>query len=137
MEKLISHSGIVTAVEPNKVTAKMHVVSACQSCEAHSKCGFAEAKDKLVVVDTKDWKEYHEGDNVTIIIHSGNGFAAVLIAYIVPAIVLLGAFAVFYSMHLSEGITGLLTLAVVSIYGFVLYLFRNKLQKRFTFQIKK
>lgn len=137
MEKIIKHSGIVTAIEKKRVTVKMHVVSACQSCEAHAKCGFAEAKDKEVEIETRDWESYKIGDNVDVVIQSGNGLYAVFIAYVAPAIVLLGAFAFFYSLHLSEGAIGLLTIAAVALYGIAIFLFRSKLQQKFTFKIQK
>ncbi len=132
-----SHSGKVTAVNNGKVTVEMHIVSACASCEAHSRCGFAESKDKIVEIDTRQWRDYAVGDNVRVIIQTSNGLRAVLIAYIIPAIILIGALVAFYSMHINEGITALLTLAVVALYGVFLYLIRQRLQQRFTFQLRK
>lgn len=137
MEKIATHPAIVTNVANGKVSVQMHVVSACASCEAHSKCGFAEAKEKVVEIETRQWKDYQPGDNVTVVIQTANGLKAVLIAYVLPALVLIAAFAVFYSMHLSEGITALLTLAIVALYGLVLYFMRHRLQRKFTFQIRK
>lgn len=137
MEKIATHPAIVTNVDNGKVSVQMHVVSACASCEAHSKCGFAEAKEKVVEIETRQWKDYQPGDNVTVVIQTANGLKAVLIAYVLPALVLIAAFAVFYSMHLSEGITALLTLAIVALYGLVLYFMRHRLQRKFTFQIRK
>lgn len=137
MEKIATHPAIVTNVANGKVSVLMHVVSACASCEAHSKCGFVEAKEKVVEIETRQWKDYQPGDNVTVVIQTANGLKAVLIAYVLPALVLIAAFAVFYSMHLSEGITALLTLAIVALYGLVLYFMRHRLQRKFTFQIRK
>lgn len=137
MEKLTAHSGIVTAVEKGRVSVQMRVVSACASCEAHSRCGFAESKDKTVVVDTRDWQSYQQGDNVKVIIRTGNGLKAVLIAYVLPAVLLIAAFVTFYSLHLSEVVTALLTLSVVALYGIFLYFMRHRLQQKFTFKLEK
>lgn len=137
MEKIVKHSGVVTAVNKGCVSVKMRVVSACASCEAHSRCGFAEAKDKTVDVDTRDWKSYSPGDSVTVSIQTGNGLKAVFIAYVLPALVLIGAFVLFNSLHLNEGVTALLTLSVVGIYGVALYCIRHRLQQKFTFRISK
>lgn len=135
MEKIATHPGIVTAVTHRHVTVQMKVVSACASCEAHGRCGFAEKKDKIVEVDTPDWQQYQPGDSVTVVINSGRGLQAVLIAYVMPAIVLLGAFALFCCLRLSEPLVALLTLAVVGLYALFLYLIRHRLQRRFTFQL--
>lgn len=137
MEKIVKHNGVVASVKKGCVSVQMRVISACASCEAHSRCGFAEAKDKTVDVETRDWKNYAVGDAVTVIIQTGNGLKAVFIAYVLPAIVIIAAFAAFYSLHLDEGVTALLTLAVVGIYGVVLYLFRHRLQRKFTFRLEK
>lgn len=137
MEKIVRHSGVVSAVEPRIVHVQMRVVSACASCEAHSKCGFAEAKDKIVDVETSDWKSYQVGDPCTVTIRTGNGVKAVLIAYVLPAAVLLAAFIAFSLFIPSEGVVALLSLAVVCLYGLVLYLFRSRLQRQFSFSISK
>ena len=137
MEKIASHPGVVTTSENGKVTVKMQVSSACSSCEAHAHCGFAEQKDKNVEVDTNDWQQYHIGDSVTVVIATGNGLLAVLIAYVLPAVLLLGTFITLYCLRLPEVWSAILTLCVVGLYGIVLCCFRGKLQKKFTFKLRK
>ena len=137
MEKSVKHSGIVTAVEKGMVHVQMHVESACSACEAHAKCGFAEAKDKEVDVATSEWQEYAAGEHVNVTIRTGNGLLAVLIAYVLPSVVLIGAFILFCLLPLSEPMVALLTLLIVALYAVVLYLFRDKLQRRFSLKIEK
>ena len=55
MEIIASHDGTVTEVLTNKVKVQIHVVSACASCEAHGKCGFADSKEKIMDIDTPQW----------------------------------------------------------------------------------
>ncbi len=137
MEKIATHPGTVTQVEKGRVVVQMRVLSACAACEAHGRCGFADAKDKIVEVDTRDWQQYQVGDHVTVVIQSGNGMKAVFIAYVMPGLLLLGSFIAFYLLKIGDGLTALLSLLVVALYGGILYLLRDKLQKKFTFQIKK
>jgi sigma-E factor negative regulatory protein RseC len=137
MEKIATHPGTVTHVEKGRVVVQMRVLSACASCEAHGKCGFADAKDKIVEVDTRDWQQYQPGDHVTVIIQSGNGMKAVFIAYVMPGLLLLGSFIGFYLLQIGDGLTALLSLLVVGLYGLILYLLRDKLQKKFTFRLKR
>ena len=136
MAKIATHDAIVTSVTPGRITAQMHVSSACASCEAHAKCGFADSKEKLVEVETPHWQQYHEGDSIVVEIKSGLGLLAVLIAYILPAVVLLAVFAVLTLAHLPEVWVALLTLVAVALYGVVLYLFRNRLQRKFAVGIR-
>lgn len=115
----------------------MEVLSACASCQAHSHCGFAEKKDKIVNIATRDWQDYHPGDTVNVIINSGRGIQAAIIAYLIPAILLLATLITLLSLHVPETLTILFTLLVVALYGVILYLFRSRLQNKFTFRIEK
>lgn len=135
MEKIIRHSGTIIAITPGQVTVRMQVLSACASCESHAHCGFAEKKDKEVTVATSRWRDYAVGDSVQVVIEGRNGLRAVAIAYVLPACLLLAFFALFCCLHLPEALVALLTLATVALYVLLLYLFRHRLQQRFTFRL--
>lgn len=137
METIATHPGIVIASTSQEVQVKMEVLSACASCQAHSHCGFAEKKDKIVNIATRDWQDYHPGDTVNVIINSGRGIQAAIIAYLIPALLLLATLITLLSLHVPETLTILFTLLVVALYGVILYLFRSRLQNKFTFRIEK
>ena len=132
-----THDGTVLTVQPGLVKVQMQVLSACASCEAHARCTFSAKKDKIVDIETQQWQQYHEGDPVTVIINSGHGLLAVLLAYILPAVVILATFALLFSLHLSELWVALITLVAVALYGGILFLCRNRLQRKFTFRLAK
>ena len=132
-----THDGTVLTVQPGLVKVQMQVLSACAACEAHARCTFSEKKDKIVDIETAQWQQYHEGDPVTVIINSAHGLLAVLLAYILPAVVILATFALLFSLHLSELWVALITLVAVALYGGILYLCRNRLQQKFTFRLAK
>ena len=133
MAMITTHQGIVTSVRESCVSVQIHVVSACATCEAHSHCGFADSKDKIMDIDTPQWEQYHEGDRVTVAVNSNRGLQAVFIAYIVPTLLFLATFLVtLCALHLSDGWVALITLAVVALYALLLYLRRQHLQQRFT-----
>ncbi len=133
----VTHPGIVISSQQGTVQVKMQVVSACASCEAHARCTFAEKKDKTVDITTPLWQNYNPGDPVTVIINSGRGLLAVLIAYILPAVLILATFATLYTLRLPELWVALASLAAIGLYTLVLYLSRNRLQQRFTFRLEK
>ena len=137
METVATHDGTVIAVSPNLVKVQMQVVSACASCEAHARCTFAEKKDKTVDINTAHWQQYAPGDPVTVVINSNRGLQAVLIAYVMPALLVLAVFALLCSLHLPEVWVALAALLAAGLYAVALYLMRNKLQRRFTFALKK
>jgi O-antigen/teichoic acid export membrane protein len=49
----------------------------------------------------------------------------------------LSTFTVLYTLHIPELWVALVSLLVIALYGILLYLFRNRLQRKFSFQIKK
>ena len=135
MEKVAQHDGIVTEVLQGTVRVQIHAVSACASCQAHSKCGFADSKDKTMDIDTPLWQQYHECDPVTVTIAANRGLQAVAIAYLLPSLLLLAIFVTLTTLHLSEGWVALITLLGVALYAGILYLCRHRLQRKFTMTI--
>ena len=91
MAQIATHPGLVTDVKQGKVIVKMQVLSACSSCAGHEKCAFVDKTDKVVEVETADWKQYSIGDGVTVSVNEGLGLYAVLLAYILPALIIVGA----------------------------------------------
>lgn len=133
----VTHDGTVISSQQGTVKVQMQVLSACAACEAHARCTFSEKKEKVVDIVTPTWQNYTPGDHVTVIINSGHGLLAVLIAYILPAVLILSTFTVLYTLHIPELWVALVSLLVIALYGILLYLFRNRLQRKFSFQIKK
>lgn len=137
MEKIATHSGVVTTVTPGHVSVTMQVQSACSACQAHSKCGFAEKADKSVEIDTPDWQRYSVGDSVTVVINTGRGMRAVAIAYALPALLLLACIITLSLCGLHELLVILSAFLLLGAYCLVLYRLRDRLQHRFTFRIVK
>lgn len=135
MKQIASHDGVVTAVKKGRVTVKIEAVSACASCAAHGKCGFAESKDKTIEVPTSDWQEYHEGDSVTVHIDQQHGMLAVWIAYILPALLIIAAVVGCSLASLPEWVVVVVAFIVLGIYIAALSIFRHKIDKHFTLTI--
>ena len=137
MAQIATHPGLVTDVKQGKVIVKMQVLSACSSCAGHEKCAFVDKADKVVEVETADWKQYSIGDGVTVSVNEGLGLYAVLLAYILPALIIVGAVIAISAATHNELAAALIPILLTAIYFVVLYLSRNKLQRRFTFGIVK
>ena len=137
MAQIATHDGVVVGVAPQQVKVEMHVVSACASCKAHASCTFVDKAEKIVDVDTPEWKNYTVGDSVIVSVQEGLGLMAVLLAYIVPALLLIAVLAVTSIMSQSELLAATLPILIVVVYYLVLYGFRNRLQRKFSFGIEK
>ena len=143
----MDHPGIVTAVKPGFVTVQIESTSACAACAAHSKCGFAESKTKTLDIPIpQDFKtsrlrdfetsSFAVGDRVTVTIDHTRGLLATWWAYVLPAILLIAVAVALSLAGLPEPLVILLTFATLGLYLLVLYLFREKLDSRFTLELK-
>lgn len=137
MSQIATHDGKVISVADGVVRVEMHVVSACSSCKAHEKCAFVDKADKIVEVETLDWKNYHEGDNVEVSVNEGLGLLAVLLAYFLPAVIIIGAVILLSVFTDSEAIAALVPIALIFIYFILLYKLHDQLQRKFSFGIVK
>ena len=133
----MEHPGIVSAVKPGFVTVQIESTSACAACAAHSKCGFAESKTKSldIPIDDNLNDNFKVGDRVTVTIDHTRGLLATWWAYVVPAVLLLGAVVGFTLAELPEPIVILLSLAVLAVYILILFLLRKKLDSQFTLTV--
>lgn len=138
MADTAEHKGIVTEVTDDIVRVKIESISACAACHAKTMCSLSDKTDKFIDVKrSKLHKEYHVGDEVTVSASSGKGLLAVVLGYVIPAIVAVAAIAVMLSVGANELISSLAAIALIAVYYFVLYLFRSKLNKTFVFGIKE
>ena len=135
MGRIASHDGIVQHVKEGLVAVQIKSVSACATCQAHASCGFAESKDKTVEVPTADWRQYNEGDHVTVHIDESRGMLAVWIAYVLPALLLIAVIVTLSLLHLPEWAVVLSAFATLGLYILALYLRRRKVENRFTLTI--
>ena len=135
MKQIASHQGVVTGTRKGSVSVKIEAVSACASCAAHSKCGFAESKDKTVDVPTPDWQSYSNGEEVTVHIDEQHGMLAVWIAYVLPALLIIAVIVALSLTGWPEWAVVLAAFATLGIYVAVLYLCRRKVEKNFTLTV--
>ena len=131
---IAEHTGIVTKVENGEVTVQIEAQSACSSCEAHGKCGFAESKAKEISIRTKEWHDYKTGDHVTVGINKSLGLQAATIAYILPGALMIAVFIV-ANRFIGDLWSAIVTIAFIALYWGVLALCRNRLQHQFTFHL--
>ena len=130
--RIATHDGVVVAARQGAVTVKIEAVSACASCQAHAHCGFAESKEKTFDVPCPDWQTYAPGEAVTVAVDESRGLLAVWIAYLLPALILIALAVSLSALGLPEGVAALASLAGLGIYILVLYLRRQKVERRFT-----
>jgi sigma-E factor negative regulatory protein RseC len=138
MADTAEHKGIVTEVTDDIVRVKIESMSACAACHAKTMCSLSDKTDKFIEVKRSTLKREHQvGDEVTVVASSGKGLLAVVLGYVIPAIVAIASIAICMTLGANELISSLAAIALIAVYYFVLYLFRSKLNKTFVFGIKE
>ena len=132
----ITHKGRIVAIDPDITTIEIIAESACASCHAKGLCSLGEEKVKQIQVRTSAWTPRQVGDEVEVVLKKSMGYKAVFIAYGLPLVVLFVALMLLGALGVGELWAGLGALGAVAVCYFVLFLFRNKISKDYSFFLK-
>jgi sigma-E factor negative regulatory protein RseC len=97
-------------------------------------CGISGKVEKSVIVKGK--YNVSPGDAVTIVMKQSEGYKAVVLSYLIPLVIVISSLVALDSLSASELITGLISISLLAPYFLVLYLFRKKIDRSFTFTLK-
>ena len=150
--KMIKHDGIIIALNENG-TALVRIVqtSACAACKAKAMCASAESAEKEMTVMLLGDGQWAVGDSVEVMVQQKMGWKAVMLAYLLPFFVMLAVMFIGNGLlAMGDGATGLLgdeakreavlgtvALCAMAMYYLVLGLFKDKLQREFSFTARK
>ena len=145
---MIRHDGIIIALNGDGI-ARVRIVqtSACSACKAKAMCASAESKEKemdVVLIGDESMRlrgesmNYKVGDEVEVMVQQRMGWKAVILAYLLPFFVMLAVICVGNGLlNVREEVLGTIALCAMAVYYLVLGLFKDKLQKEFSFTAKK
>ena len=150
---MIKHDGIIIALNEDG-TALVRVVqtSACAACKAKAMCASAESAEKEMTVQlTVDSLQLTVGDAVEVMVQQKMGWKAVVLAYLLPFFVMLavmfvgngllamgdGEIGLLGDEAKREAVLGTVALCAMAVYYLVLGMFKDKLQKEFSFTARK
>ena len=133
----IEHKGKVIAIHRDTVDVSIEVSEACASCKVKGMCGMHTTEEKVIRIATPAAPTYAIGEDVIVAAAKVVGIKAVILAYMVPFVLMLVTLLGMLGGGIPELTAGLTTLIVVSVYYFILYLFRNKIEKEIIFKLRK
>jgi len=136
----IEHEAVITAIDEHYITVEIQKKSACAACHAKGVCVASEQETRYVDVPyniSSLVENFQVGDAVNLVLSSSLGMKAVFISYAVPLMLLVFLLLFLYSLGLNELMIGLLSLGGVALYYLFIFLFRDKLERIFTFSIEK
>ena len=161
---MIKHDGIIIALNEDG-TALVRIVqtSACAACKAKAMCASAESAEKEMTVtlaypqplpEGKGVNTAHQtyaiGDEVEVMVQQKMGWKAVVLAYLLPFFVMLAVMFIGNGLLAMgdgqlamgdgakrEAVLGTVALCAMAVYYLVLGMFKDKLQKEFSFTARK
>lgn len=135
MNDTVSHEGIITSINEDEVQVKILSRSGCVSCNIKSACNMSEMQEKIITIPAPKDKNLSIGQEVKISIGIGQANKAVVFAYIIPLIILVSMIFVLNALKLEEGINALISIGSLIPYYLILFLFRNKIKRKFEYEI--
>ena len=133
----ISHEGIVLAVTDGCIKVKILQTSACAACKVHGHCSAAESKEKIIEVNNNTFKPHQVGDKVVVTMDKEKGRDAIILAFIVPFIIMVGVLIVTLYLSKNEALSALLGIGALIPYYLLLYLLKDKVTQKFAFRLEE
>ncbi len=132
---VIIHEGTVSNIRNGIIKVDLIVESSCAACRAKGICG-VDSSSRTIEIRT-DKLGFDIGEQVNVILKQSLGTKALFLGYILPFILVVLSLISMLNFGVSEGISGLVSIAILLPYYLFLYLFRNKIKKEFNFDIDK
>ena len=136
---MIKHDGIIIALNEDG-TALVRIVqtSACAACKAKAMCASAESAEKEMTVVLLGDEQWAVGNEVEVMVQQKMGWKAVMLAYLLPFFVMLAVMFIGNAIWaVREEILGTVALCAMAVYYLVLGMFKDKLQREFSFTAKR
>lgn len=128
----ISKEGEIIALTDKIVKVRYLCASACRNCPAQNLCPSHENQNKEIEIMRGKDKIYHIGDKVKINLQERSGWLAIIVAYIIPLVIILGFISYATTERWSELTTATIGLLIVPVY----YILLNRMSKRLQTMIK-
>ncbi len=127
--------GIIVELQGSTARVQFINESACASCHAKGACGMSESKLYEVEAIVDSSADFKVGDTVQVAVRNSQGYLALFFGYIFPSILLLMCVVVCSLCGMGELPLALSLLGILVVYYLVLYRFRKRLSRRFSFTI--
>jgi len=137
MEEQVSHTGVVVGINDKDIEIEILSASSCGTCNIKSACGMSEMKEKRVTVPRLADNDYIVGQPVNIVMSARQGNKAAMIAYFIPAIILIAIIVILSNLSIKEWVAALIGIGALAVYYTILYIFfKDKLRDEFRYEIR-
>lgn len=128
--------GIIESINDHLITVRIDRGSACGHCSAQGLCNLAESTERIINVENSS-QLFSVGEWVQVTMSRNMGNKAILLGYFIPFVLFLSTLLILSFFGFSDLLTGLVSLLILIPYFLILYIFRDKLRRTFSFSIHK
>ncbi len=134
-KKSIKHDGTVLEVGLDTVTVCISSAAACVGCMVEGSCSLSDKEEKIIKVTGR--YNVKPGDRVTILMDQSMGYSALFLGYLLPLVIVIVSLIIAVSSGISELRAGLISIGTLCPYYLILFIFRKRINKKFTFSLKQ
>ena len=134
-KKTIEHTGIVQTVNERSIDVRIVSHPACMGCAATNICDVSDAKEKII--NTVKSIDVVVGEEVNVMMSRAQGFKALFLGYLLPFLIVMFLLITLSSLGVKELFAGLIAFGSLLPYYIIIYRLREKIDKSFSFSIKK
>ena len=135
MESCSNRRVVIVALDGQVARIRFINESACASCHAKSACGASDTKQIEVEVSLPPDHAYHVGDPIAVSVRNRQGYLALYLGYGIPFLILVLALIALSLLGCSEAQIALSLVSILVFYYVLLFVFRRRLSRRFSFTI--
>lgn len=132
----IKHEGIIQSIDGKGFHVQIVQMAACTSCKVASQCQMSDKKVKVVDVDNPGTTGFNVGDKVVVYTEETMGFRAVLLAFLIPFLILVGVLVVVMAVTHNEVAAALAGILALVPYFIFLSFRKDAIRKQFQFKIE-
>jgi len=136
MQDSIEHEGVVKNSSKKTIYVSVFRNSACAGCQAQSACLAFSGNEQILEIPRTD-SSFEKGEKVMVKIHKRTGLKAVWYAFAFPLALLFVSVLITFQLKFDEIIIALTSLSAVALYYFFLFLCKNSISKKFSFELEK
>lgn len=130
----ITHTGIIKSVSNNNIIVSIIVQAGCVSCQMKKACTMSDQAEKEIQIQCNT-SQYRVGQKVLVKLKTKQGMNAMFLGYVLPFLVLLFTMLITSSITNNEATIGLISLASAAIYFLILYFFKERIKKKFSYVV--
>lgn len=136
-EYLVKKEGTIQKIEGGIAYVAITCEEACKSCSARNACHIVNDSTKTIEVTLADDTKYDLQENVEVLIRESLCFKAVFLGYLLPFLLMVASLVIGTAVALEEVYVALSTITLLVPYYMILYFFKERLKKSFSFKIRK